>query len=211
MCFCRCFSRNFPCYQASFHTFDGIAYIRDMGKPLSALVLPHHLIYEPSVLGMLKVWQSLGWTGEADAPAQLLSSLAGAGGLALFYKVAWEWSQSRVASILGTLALAFTYGYWFYSVEVDIYLPLFFLLVTGWLLTRAVKEGAEANVSRYYLMGLAHAVAVLIHQAALFIVPAFAWGCGSYLMKGVSVHCEWSATVLLLSEWSRPCTSLRGL
>src|SRR4051812_42692076 len=38
--------------RAGFHTFDGIAYIRDMGKPLSALVLPHHLIYEPSVLGM---------------------------------------------------------------------------------------------------------------------------------------------------------------
>lgn len=163
--------------RAGFHTFDGIAYIRDMGKPLSALVLPHHLIYEPSVLGMLKVWQSLGWTGEADAPAQLLSSLAGAGGLALFYKMAWECSSSRVASILSTLALALSYGYWFYSVEVDIYLPpLFFLLLTAWFLTQAVKESANARVSRYYLIGLAHAIAVLIHQAALFVVPAFALG-----------------------------------
>gem|GEM_PF-3470230 len=163
--------------RVGFHTFDGIAYIRDMGKPLSALVLPHHLIYEPTVLGFYRVWQALGWTGQADAPAQMLSSLAGAGGLALFYKLSWEWSRSRIASIISTLALALSYGYWFYSVEVEIYLPpLFFLLLATWLLSRAVKEGEGGPIWRFYLIGLAHAMAALIHQASLFIVPAFALG-----------------------------------
>ncbi len=162
--------------RAGFHTFDGIAYVRDMGKPLSALVLPHHLIYEPTVLGFYKIWQAFGWTGEADAPAQVLSSLAGAGGLALFYKLTWMWTSSRPAALLSTLALAFSYGYWFYSVEVDIYLPpLFFLLLAAWLFTRVVKASG-GPVLMYYLIGLAHAFAILIHQAALFIVPAFLLG-----------------------------------
>ncbi|HKP53848.1 MAG TPA: glycosyltransferase family 39 protein [Chloroflexia bacterium] len=163
--------------RAGFHTFDGIAYIRDIGKPLSALVLPHHLIYEPTVLGFNRVWQAFGWTGEADAPAQMISSLAGAGGLALFYKLAWEWSHTRILSLIATLALALTYGYWFYSVEVDIYLPpLFFMLLAAWFLSRAVQGGEGGSAWHFYLIGLAHAIAVLIHQAALFIVPAFALG-----------------------------------
>jgi 4-amino-4-deoxy-L-arabinose transferase-like glycosyltransferase len=169
--------------RAGFHTFDGIAYVRDMGKPLSALVLPHHLIYEPTVLGFYRVWQALGWTGEADAPAQMLSSLAGAGGLAIFYKLSWEWSLSRVAALIANLMLALTYGYWFYSVEVDIYLPpLFFLLVAVWLLTKVVKGGKSSPTWRVYAIGLAHAIAILIHQATLFIVPAFALGL--WLMPG---------------------------
>jgi 4-amino-4-deoxy-L-arabinose transferase-like glycosyltransferase len=163
--------------RAGFHTFDGIAYVRDMGKPLSALVLPHHLIYEPTVLGFYRVWQALGWTGEADAPAQMLSSLAGAGGLAIFYKLAWEWTRSRLPSLIATLMLALTYGYWFYSVEVDIYLPpLFFLLLAAWLLSKFVQDGQSSPNRRIYAIGLAHAIAILIHQAALFIVPAFALG-----------------------------------
>lgn len=169
--------------RAGFHTFDGIAYVRDMGKPLAALVLPHHLIYEPLVLGFFRVWQSLGWTGQADAPAQVLSSLAGAGGLAIFYKLAWEWSRSRIASIIATLALALTYGYWFYSVEVDIYLPpLFFLLLATWLLSRIVLDRESTPVWLFYLIGLAHAMAVLFHQAILFVVPAFALGL--WLIRG---------------------------
>ena len=102
----------------SAHTFDGIAYIRDMSKPLAAMVLPHHLIYEPAILGFSNLWNVFGWSGHADIPAQILSSLAGAGGVAVFYKLAWEISRSRAVALIATLALALTYGYWFYSVEV---------------------------------------------------------------------------------------------
>jgi 4-amino-4-deoxy-L-arabinose transferase-like glycosyltransferase len=157
-----------------FHTFDGIAYIRDMGKPLAAMVLPHHLIYEPAVLAFYRLWQALGWTGRADMPAQMLSSLAGAGGLAVLYKTVWEWSRVRAVALLTTLALALTYGYWFYSVEVEIYVPpLFFLLVATWLLARLVQGGPDYLC---YLMGLSQGVATTIHQGSLFIVPAFALG-----------------------------------
>lgn len=156
------------------HTFDGIAYIRDMGKPLAAMVLPHHLIYEPAVFSFFSLWRLLGWTGNADIPAQLLSSLAGAGGVAVFYKLAWELSRSRAAALLAALALALGYGYWFYSVEVEIYVPpLFFLLLATWLLSRAASR---PRPYLFWLVGLCHAVAALIHQGALFIVPAFALG-----------------------------------
>ena len=94
--------------------------------------------------------------------------------MAVFYKLAWEISGSRAATLVATLALALTYGYWFYSVEVEIYVPpLFFLLVATWLLWRAVRGGPTYL---FWLIGLCHALASLIHQASLFIIPAFALG-----------------------------------
>src|SRR5690349_8018897 len=89
-----------------FHTFDAAAYIRDMEKPLAAMVLPHHLVYEPLLLALYRLWQAAGGSGYADRPAEVLSSLAGAAGLAVFYNMAWEAGRARGAALLATLALA---------------------------------------------------------------------------------------------------------
>lgn len=165
-----------------FHTYDGISYIRDMGKPLPALVLPHHLVYEPTMLLVFNLWRALGYTGYADLPGEMLSSLAGAGGLALFFSIARRCTQSSAVAVAATLVLGLTYGYWFYSVEVDVYvLPLFFLLLAAWLYTR-VLEGSTPPTFIVCLVGAAHAVGALYHQAALFVVPAFALGI--YLLPG---------------------------
>ncbi|MDQ5823479.1 MAG: glycosyltransferase family 39 protein [Chloroflexota bacterium] len=165
-----------------FHTYDGISYIRDMGKPLAALFLPHHLIYEPSVLLMLNLWRALGYTGYADLPGSMFSSIAGAGGLGLFFGMARHASGSTLVAIVATLMLGLTYGYWFYSVEVDIYVqPLFFLLATAWLYLHALRSTVPSTYM-FLLMGMAHALGALYHQAALFTVPAFALGI--YLLPG---------------------------
>lgn len=166
----------------SFHTYDGISYIRDMGKPLAALFLPHHLVYEPSVLLMLNLWRAFGYTGYADLPGSMFSSLAGAGGLGLFFAIARQSSGSRIVALVATLVLGLTYGYWFYSVEVDIYVqPLFFLLATTCLYLHALRNTAP-RAYMFMLMGLLHALGALYHQAALFTVPAFALGI--YLLPG---------------------------
>ncbi|MDQ3929194.1 MAG: glycosyltransferase family 39 protein, partial [Chloroflexota bacterium] len=159
-----------------FHTYDGISYVRDIGKPLAALFLPHHLVYEPTLLAMLNLWRAVGYTGYADVPGEMLSSLAGAGGLGLFFAISRRCTGSNPISILTTLALALTYGYWFYSVEVDIYvLPLFFLLATAWLYLQALSH-KRLPAYIFVFMGIAHAVGVLYHQAALLAAPAFALG-----------------------------------
>lgn len=159
-----------------FHTYDGISYIRDMGKPLAALFLPHHLIYEPSVLLMLNLWRAFGYTGYADLPGSMFSSIAGAGGLGLIFCMARHCSGSKLVAVVATLMLGLTYGYWFYSVEVDIYVqPLFFLLATAGLYLHALRSTAP-RMYMFLLMGVAHALGALYHQAALFIVPAFALG-----------------------------------
>ncbi|HEX8600243.1 MAG TPA: DUF2723 domain-containing protein [Chloroflexia bacterium] len=165
-----------------FHTYDGISYIRDMGKPLAALVLPHHLIYEPSVLLMLNLWRAFGYAGYADLPGSMFSSLAGASGLGLFFGMARHCSGARSVALVATLMLGLTYGYWFYSVEVDIYVqPLFFLLATAWVYLHPLRNRAP-RAHMFLLMGLLHALGALYHQAALFIVPAFALGI--YLLPG---------------------------
>lgn len=159
---------------AGAHTFDSLEYIRDIGKPPAALFLPHHLFYEPLLLGFFKLWQAAGWMGGADIPAQVLSNMAGAAGLAIFYKLAWEWSRSRIVCVSAVLVLGLGYGYWFYSGEVDAYLPpLFFLLCALWFYTKSAQGGGTALL---WLVGIMHALAVLLHQATLFIIPAFAIG-----------------------------------
>ncbi|MDQ3706259.1 MAG: hypothetical protein M3437_13805 [Chloroflexota bacterium] len=165
-----------------FHTYDGISYIRDMGKPLAALFLPHHLIYEPSVLLMLNLWRAFGYTGYADLPGSMFSSIAGACGLGLFFGMARHCSGSRLVALVATLMLGLSYGYWFYSVEVDIYVqPLFFLLATAALYLHALRSTVP-RAYMFLLMGIAHALGALYHQAALFIVPTFALGI--YLLPG---------------------------
>jgi hypothetical protein len=165
-----------------FHTYDGISYIRDMGKPLPALVLPHHLVYEPTMLLVFNLWRAFGYTGYADLPGEMLSSLAGAGGLALFFSLARRCVRSRAVALTATLSLGLTYGYWFYSVEVDVYvLPLFFLLLAAWLYTRAL-ERTDRLMVLVCLVGAAHGLGALYHQAALFLTPAFALGV--YLLPG---------------------------
>ena len=165
---------------AGAHTFDSLAYIRDMGKPLAALVLPHHLFYEPLVYAFHNLWRVAGWQGDASVPAQVLGSFAGAGGLALFYKIACELGVTRPAALLASTGVGLSYGYWFYSVEVDIYLlPLFFLLLAAWLFLHAAREG---GLLLFALAGLAHGAATIFHQASLIIVPAFALG--AFLLPG---------------------------
>lgn len=159
-----------------FHTYDSISYIRDMGKPPASMLLPHHLLYEPTMFGMYNLWRLLGWTGQADLPGEMLSSLAGASGVGLFFSLASRLCRSNFVALLATLYLALSYGYWFYSVEVDIYVPpLFFLLLAAWLVLHALQE-PSIPTHLLLLAGFAHAGAVLLHQAALFIVPAFALG-----------------------------------
>ena len=157
-----------------FHTFDGIAYVRDMGKAPAAMVLPHHLFYEPLALALYHLGQALGWSGPVERPAQTLSSLAGAGGVALVYRLAWLWSRTRAVALPVALALAFSYGYWFYSVEIEIYaLPLCGLLAALTLVDR-VSRGGVARLC--WAAGACHAAVALVHQATLLIVPAFVIG-----------------------------------
>jgi hypothetical protein len=116
----------------------------------------------------------LGWQGGVDLPAELLSSLAGAGALAVLYKLAWELSGLRYVALAAALGMGLSYGFWFYSVEVEIYVPpLFFLLTAAWLLWRAMRDEWP---ELYWLAGLCQGVAALIHQGSLFIAPACALG-----------------------------------
>jgi uncharacterized integral membrane protein len=63
-------------------------------------------------------------------------------------------------SALGVSVIAFSYGAWFYSVNVEVYTPpLFFLLTSLYVITRKAPRKNDI-----WLIALLHSLAILFHQ-----------------------------------------------
>src|SRR5918911_210859 len=61
------------------HTFDALSYVTSVErKPWTEVFHPHHLAYGPLGLLALTFAQTLGYTGGAALPMQLVNALAGA-------------------------------------------------------------------------------------------------------------------------------------
>src|SRR4249920_2825770 len=68
------------------HTFDALSYVTSVErKPWTEVFHPHHLAYGPLGILALHVGRTLGYTGGAALPMQVVNALAGALGVALFY------------------------------------------------------------------------------------------------------------------------------
>lgn len=75
-----------------------------------------------------------------------------------FFRI--RFSLSVFMAALGVSVIAFSYGFWFYSVNVEVYAPpLFFLLVSLFYITRK-----EARYHDLWKMALMHSFAILFHQ-----------------------------------------------
>src|SRR6185436_6206650 len=69
------------------HTFDALSYVTSVERKLWTEVFhPHHLAYGPLGVLALHAGRALGYGGGAALPMQMVNALAGALGVALFYK-----------------------------------------------------------------------------------------------------------------------------
>jgi hypothetical protein len=67
---------------------------------------------------------------------------------------------TRNACLLGTTIVAFSYGVWFYSVNVEVYMPpLFFILWSLYVLTNK-----DFSVKDIWKIAVLHSLAILFHQ-----------------------------------------------
>ncbi len=153
---------------------DSISYITniDTGLKLSyshnPLFHPHHLLYN----GLARIWialcRSLGLTSGVAFLIPLLNTIFGALTLCVFYRLLRKrLGAGRSFALAGTALPAFSFGFWFYSICVEVYIiPLFFLVLSlYWLSADRISERGFA------LVGLSHGLAVLFHQVHVLFIP----------------------------------------
>lgn len=151
------------------HTFDALSYIRDVDGRGGFFFHPHHLLYSPTGWLFYRIWQALGYTGNAELPLQTLNSIVGAGlGLGL-YRLVWQLTGRWWAALLAAGVLWFNYGFWYYAVEVEVYhLALLWLLGALALLIELATRPQPRTAP---LLGLLLGLAALYHQTNALLAP----------------------------------------
>ncbi len=122
---------------------------------------PHHLIYNKLAQGWLAIFRFLDITADMGILVSLLNAIFGALTLTVFYLILRNrLKMERLTAFLGTALPALSFGFWFYSVCVELCIPpLLFLLTIIYLLTAEyVDKKTFASV------GLLHGLAILLHQ-----------------------------------------------
>ena len=140
-------------------TGDGLEYAAKITSG-EGMWHPHHLIFIPVNHWLMQFFHALGWEANAFQVAQIHNAILAGLGVGAFYRIQeriWKGDWMRWVFLA---ALLFSFGYWTYSTQVEVYIcSLSFLL----LLVRGGKTGWRI----FYL-----AMAILYHQAnVLFVIP----------------------------------------
>lgn len=155
---------------SSYYNFDGVAcaIAVELGD-LSRLAHGNHLAYGLLGLAFDRLWRFFGYQGQAILSLQVLDSLLGGLGAGLFCRLLLRRLACPPAAAVGaSLGMAFSYAYWLWSLEAQVYLlgVVFMILAAD----EALSESPQAR-----RVGLWHACAVLGHVGHLMLAPAAAW------------------------------------
>lgn len=131
----------------------------------------HHLLYHV----LAHKWLVLGRLLLPGIPDPFLiesfTAVWGSSVLAMVYTIFRNrFFLTAARATVGTALVACSYGVWFYSVNIEVYMPpLFFILSGLYLLTRPLRGQGDA-----WRIGVLHSLAILFHQMnVLFVVVVF--------------------------------------
>ena len=156
-------------FRSLFFNFDGIACaIAVELSDFNHLVHGNHLAY--GVVGWLfdRAWRLFGYGGRAILPLQVLDSILGAAGAAVFASLLRRSGRSEREAALGAAALAVSQAWWFWSLEAQVYM-------LGALFAGLAAREALAEKPRPAVAGVWLACAVLGHAGHMTALPALAW------------------------------------
>ena len=139
---------------------DSIGYLNSIisGYPLFH---QHHLFYHVTSHYWLQLLQPL-LPGVKDFYiVEAFTALWGSGSMTMVYLLLKRrFLLSPALSVTGTSLAAFSYGVWFYSVNVEVYaIPLFFILWSLYVLTRKPFTHGDLLIAIFL-----HCAAILFHQ-----------------------------------------------
>lgn len=146
---------------------DSITYLNGIadGYPL---VNQHHLLYHYAAYCWLHIWQPIFPSVKEYYIIETFSSFWGSCSLAVVYSFFRNrFNFSRVQALAGILVIAFSYAFWFYSINIEVYAPpLFFILLALYFITQEKLSNAD-----WWKIILLHVLAIVFHQVnALFVV-----------------------------------------
>ena len=129
---------------------------------------PNHLLYNAVNRVFYTGWKALGYGADAELPAKVLNVLAALAILALVDDVARRARMSFGLRLTLLLTIAFSFGFWWYSVEVEAYVvPLVFAFLA--LRQLIIVDGDFARWRGHVLLGIYTALTVLLHQQHLIL------------------------------------------
>ena len=149
-------------------THDSLTYVDAIERGGPALFHPHHLAYNALARGWLDLTAAVGVTADPLRVIAMLDAVLGAVVAGLVWLVLRLRSGlPRSLAAIGTAGAALSFGVWFYSVSVEVYILPLALLLTTFLLV----SGPTLSVRRMALVGAFNGLAVLGHQVnVLFAV-----------------------------------------
>jgi hypothetical protein len=135
---------------------------------------PHHLLYHIVNFSLYHGIHALGVEASVEATAQSLNAAFGLLGLAVLFALMTRLGLSWFLRVISLLFLASSYGYWWYSVECEVYImPLPFILLAFYMI--AGMYTAFSSRLNHVLLAIFFALAVLFHQQhALLLGPILA-------------------------------------
>jgi len=148
--------------------WDGIFFaqvIEDAPRINATLIHPSHLIDQ--ILGFLlyRATRLCGLKLRALTVLQVSNCIFGAAAAALFFRICFNCFKSRYVSLVLTALFAFSAVWWRFATDSNTYVPtVVMLLVTFCLILPEQK-------TRPALVGVTHALAMLLHQLAVFFFP----------------------------------------
>jgi hypothetical protein len=130
----------------------------------------NHLLYGPLGHLFYRVWQLLGYNGRALLPMQVLSIGVGTVGIGLFYLLNYTLIQDRTVALAASIFLAFSYGYWRYSMDAMPYIFVAFFSTCLFIL--ALKTPYVSSKTLFVGIGVIEALLGLFHIGMVITVPA---------------------------------------
>jgi hypothetical protein len=150
---------------------DAIDYLNaiETGKDLFN---PHHVLYHITTYWLLSVLKTIFTSVPHFYLIEAIDGFWGAMILTvvfLFFRRRFQYDA--VTSFLATCLPAFSFGMWFYSTNIEVYMPpLFFLLLSLYIISKARLLHRDI----YCIIGF-HVMAILFHQANILFTPIVLW------------------------------------
>lgn len=114
-----------------------------------------YILEYPSSILFVKLWQKLGWQGDAILPILWLRLAAGVLGLVFFFFALHKMTQKIGISLLASLGLAMTLSFWTYSTHIDQSISMMLVSCIGLLALAHVYHGGKGIIAAAIALGTA--------------------------------------------------------
>ena len=129
---------------------------------------PHHLLWNTVQILLTACAAMLGQP--STVPFQIFGILVNCLTLLVLYRLLLVVGDSRVVAISGVVFVAFSPPFWHLGLQNHPY-PLTFLAIVLYLIAWRREDGGAPEGWRLCIAGLSLALAILFHQAAIFLLP----------------------------------------